>query len=261
MKESDLIFGLLISFNKKEYQFSDIAWLTAPFKISDSSLRTNLSRMTSKGILQVRKEGRKAVYSFTTASGKISSNVSLSFKSPDWSDWNNNWWGISFSLPEIKKSERYKIKKKLSVHRFAALHPGLWIRPVNLKEKIEEKLKNIFENKNCKVISFSFYSKAELDKIPYLWRINKINNKFKESLKYIDDWSKKTDLSNPKEALIGKMTVGNNIVKQLFSDPLLPDQFLPKDWCGKKLRKAFFEWDKLTTEKSKPYWKKIFINK
>ncbi len=86
--------------------------LTTPFKISEPSLRTNLSRMVSKGVLQVRKEKRKAFYRFTTLSGKIGSNVSLSFKTPDWSGWNNKWWGISFSLPEIEKSERYKIRTR-----------------------------------------------------------------------------------------------------------------------------------------------------
>lgn len=66
------------------------------------------------------------------------------------------------------------------------------------------------------------------------------------------------NLDNPKESLIGKMEIGNLVVPILFKDPLLPDRFLPKDWHGDKLRQQFREWDRMATEKSKPYWEKIF---
>ncbi len=107
---------------------------------------------------------------------------------------------------------------------------------------------------------FSFYSGKELERIPLLWKVKIINEEFKHSLEYIKKGCKEYDLSIPEEALKGKMIVGNKIVKQLFTDPLLPEQFLPNDWCGNELRKSFFEWDKLTTEKSRPYWEQIFTN-
>ncbi|MCK5137648.1 MAG: hypothetical protein KAR19_17820 [Bacteroidales bacterium] len=261
MKESDILFGLLISFYKKEFSFSDLTWLTAPFNISETSLRTNLSRMIGNKILSVRKEGKKAFYSLTNKSKRISSNVVLSFHKPNWSNWDNDWWGISISLPKNSSSQRYYINKKLVSYRFAALHPGFWIRPFNKNEEIERRLINTIRNRNTKVIVFKFSSEEDLLNIPALWNIKEINLEYKACIDYITMCYDDYNLENPQEALVGKMTIGNIVVKQLFKDPLLPEIFLPDDWLGDSLRTAFKKWDSLTTLKSKLYWKQIFSDK
>lgn len=261
MKESDLLFGLLISFYKEEFSFSDIAFLTAPFNVSETSLRTSLSRMTGNEILSVRKDGKKAFYSFTNKSKKISSNVALSFQTPNWKNWENDWWGISVSLPKNERSQRYYLNKKLVNHRFAALHPGFWIRPFNKNEEIGKRMKNVINSKYTKVVLFKFYSEDELLKIPALWNIKRINQGYKECIDSITKCYDDYNLEDPRESLVGKMTVGNIVVKQLFKDPLLPQKFLPDDWQGDNLRTAFKKWDSLTTLKSKPHWQQIFPNK
>jgi phenylacetic acid degradation operon negative regulatory protein len=258
MKGTDLLFGLLISFHKNEYSFSDIRWLTLPFSISETSLRTNLSRMESNGTIRIKKKGKRAFYSLTDKSVKLSSNISLSFSTPDWSGWNNDWWGISVSLPEEKNELRYYIHKKISSHRFALLHPGFWIRPYNKIEKTEERLKTIIDNHYVKTMRFQFYTSEDMSKVTEIWKINQINSEFKSCLTYISNSYKSFNLDDSKEALRGKMIVGDYTVKQLFKDPLLPDIFLPSDWKGNAVRKSFKEWDKLTTLKSKPYWEKIY---
>lgn len=258
MKESDLLYGLLFSFTKNEYSFADIIWLTAPFKMSESSVRTILSRMVGNEMLCVRKSGKKAYYSLTKKSEKISSNVALGFKKPDWSGWDNDWWGIFISLPMEAKKERYRINKKVAKHRFALLHPGLWIRPYHENEKIEKRLDDIFRHQSVKTLRFHFYIEKDLLKVPLIWKIKEINDEFKKCSRHIEKIRKQCNLDNPKEALIRKMEVGNLVVPILFKDPLLPDRFLPKDWHGDKLRQQFREWDRMATEKSKPYWEKIF---
>jgi DNA-binding transcriptional regulator PaaX len=205
----------------------------------------------------VRKSGKFAYYSFSQKAKKISLNASLAFHTPDWSNWNGNWWGISLSLPEKKKSERYAIQKKLIYHRFAPLHPGFWIRPYHEMEHIEDKLSGIMRHEYTRTIFFSFFSEEEFSHVPAIWNIAEINRKYAECIAYIQQCHHEFNLSIPSEALRGKMMVGNMVVKELFKDPLLPDIFLPGNWKGYELRNMFKAWDKMTTAKSKPYWKKI----
>lgn len=258
MHESELIFGLLASFKKKEYSFDDIAWLVTPFDVSESSLRTNLSRMVANNVIAVNKVGRKAYYHFTERSEKMSSNVSRAFYKPDWTNWKNEWWGISVSLPSSARKLRYRMYKKLEHYRFATLHPGFWIRPLNPYEKLEEKISEIIRHPGSKVVQFSFYTEEDLTYIPVLWKIKEINNQFKKCLDQINEANNLYNLNDPKEALTGKMTLGHIIVQQLVKDPLLPERFLPKDWEGDNLRIAFKKWDSITTIKSKPYWEQIY---
>ncbi|MEZ5070326.1 MAG: PaaX family transcriptional regulator C-terminal domain-containing protein [Bacteroidales bacterium] len=257
MKESDLIFGLLASQKKAEYSFSDLAWLTAPFRVSETSLRTNLSRMVGSGVLKVRKEGRKAWYGFTPKSAQYSSHVSLGFRNPDWTHWDGRWWGISMTMPKQENSLRYRMTKKLAGHRFALMNPGFWIRPCHPLEQIEIRLREVFESPFATPLVFAFSRDEDLEAIPGLWKIDSINREFREGLAFLRESQGNDDLENPEVAFVRKMEVGDRVVKLLHKDPLLPDGFLPEDWQGGQLRRAFLEWDELVTRKSRPYWERI----
>lgn len=258
MKESDLLYGLLRSFKKPAYSFSDIEYLTTPFRISETCLRNNLSRMVSRNILIVTRQGRKAFYAFTARADKNGKNVAMTFRTPDWSGWQEDWWGISLSVPDESRKERYRLIRKLSYYRFAALHPGFWIRPYHEAEDLENQLRDVMANPCCKTIQFRFLMKSEWENIPKLWKVNEIQKRFMECANYLIKSRDDYDLNNPRDALRGMMILGNVAVKQLASDPMLPEVFLPSDWAGINLRKVFMEWTRLTFEKSKPYWKRIY---
>jgi len=258
MNDSDLIFGLMASFNKESYAIADLIHLTSPFGLTKTSLRTNLSRMKKKQILDSNKIGKKVFYRMSVKGNAISSNVAQSFKQLNWDNWDGKWWGIIFSVPEINKEARHKIRKKLTAYRFASLHPGFWIRPRNKNEKIEVKLKKVFEDNYCNVIIFDYFKEIEKKEIIKLWKLDKINDSFIEGLDLIHNKLKIIKNISLIEALKEKMVTGNTIIKILFADPLLPDIFLPDNWIGVELKKAFHDFDKIMTDISKPYWIKIF---
>jgi DNA-binding transcriptional regulator PaaX len=214
--------------------------------------------MIKNGLIESRREGKTSYYHFSSKGARIISNVALNFKSLDWSNWDDKWWGIIFSVPEENSIERYKIRKKLSVYRFASAYPGFWIRPVNEIEKIEIRLSNIFTNKHCHVIQFKNYHKISKEKISHIWELDNINSGFMDGLTLIKGKKDKIEHFNSKEALVEKMSVGDIIVNLLFKDPLLPSVFLPESWKAGELRREFFNWDKQVTEIAKPYWEKIF---
>ncbi len=258
MNDSDLIFGLMAAFGKNEYAFSDLVHLSLPFKVTETSLRTNLSRMSKRDLILTRREGKNGFYSFAEKGNRIKENVSKSFNSLDWNNWDNMWWGIFFSVPEVKKAERYKIRKKLLSYRFVSLYPGFWIRPMNKLEKLEKSLSNIFNNEHCKVIKFQGHKEFSRKEVSKLWNLDEINNKFKKGLELLNEKMSLLTTMAPIEALKERMITGGLIVDILFKDPLLPDMFLPNDWKADELKKKFEIWDKITTEKSRSYWEKIF---
>ncbi len=258
MKDSDLIFGLMASINKSEYSVSDLKWLTKPFNISESSLRTTLSRITSKGTVESHKKGRNAFYKFSSKGKRISSNVSFSFKEPDWNNWDRSWMGVLFSVPVIDNSLRYHIRKKLTVYRFAPLYPGVWIRPHNKNEELENNLKDIITNRHCITVRFQSLSDISRKEVIRLWKLNDVNKSLGLGLKILDDKNRNLVSLSPENAFVDQMLTGGKIVNLLFKDPLLPWEFLPENWNGKQLRDKFSKWIKAVADISKPYWGEIF---
>lgn len=257
MKESHLIFGLMATFNKPYYTFGDIYHLTRPFDVSESSIRTILSRMVYRNEISTFRENKQVHYRFAEKGIKMNAIASLAFHPPTWENWDHRWWGVTFTIPDIKNEQRYRIRKKLQAYHFANLYPGFWIRPYHIEEKIDEKLKSWANRKDIKIIDFRFQDPLARDEIRKLWNIDKLNQQYETGLTIIGEARTNPCLS-PERALVLKMEVGNEVVNLLFSDPLLPDEYLPANWKGNHLRKSFLKWDKEITKQSKPYWFEIF---
>lgn len=258
MKESDLIFGLMAAFGKQEYAIADFLHLLTPFNVAESSLRTNLSRMTQKGIIVSRREGRKSYYRFADKGGRVRSNIGFSFNSPDWSDWDRSWWGIVFSVPETQKPKRHAIRKKLTAYRFVSLYPGFWIRPYNQREGIELALQTVFESIHCRTIRFHPLQEFTRNEVAILWKLDEIIRECSRGLALLKEKLAELPGCTPEQALVEKMEVGGEVVPILFLDPLLPPEFLPENWHMDDLRQAFWEWDRAASAASKPYWEHIF---
>ncbi|MBI9107429.1 MAG: hypothetical protein JEZ04_11855 [Spirochaetales bacterium] len=254
MKESDLIYGIMASLGKEEYSIVYMKYLLEPFNVSDSSLRTTLSRMMEKGLLKSRKTGRLVFYSFEEKGLRIRGNVSYSFHTSDWSKWDNTWWGYVFTIPSGDKNLRYKVRTKLEKYRFVSLYPGYWIRPFHESEKIDEKFNDLMNSGYGHLIKVEFISELTKEGISELWKIESVNEDFETGLKHLNESILKLPNVDPQEAFRLKMLIGNEIVHLLFRDPLLPKCFLPNNWKGEELRKLFSDWEKAVNIKAELFW-------
>lgn len=257
VNDSELIFGLMAAFGCQEYSFEELKGLIEPFNVTETSLRTNLSRMIKNNVLSSRKEGKSAFYSLGKKGGNISSNVSFSFKKLDWSQWDGSWWGILFTVPNMEKAQRHSIRKKLLAYRFTNLYPGFWIRPLHPKEKIEMHLETLINNEYCTLIRFDFFREITNEEISRIWRLDEVMHSFEAVIETVREHLDRAQEYTPEEGLKYKLLVGNKIVNALFADPMLPDEFLPSHWKGDELRTLFRDFDSTMTDIARPYVNKI----
>jgi phenylacetic acid degradation operon negative regulatory protein len=258
MKDSELIFGLMVSLGKERYSIAELLYLIRPFGITETSLRTNLSRMVHKQQLESGRKGPNVTYSFSSRGKEISANVARSFRPHDWNGWDESWWGVLFSVPELEKEIRYRIRKKLTFYRFAPLFAGTWIRPLHTDEAMEIYLQSILESPRCRMIRFVSMDGITKADAARLWKLDLVNRAFRKGLDTVNRNLMSLGVLSPEEAFVRGMQISSEIVDILFKDPLLPDRFLPKTWKGEALRKAFNEWHRAASEQARPVWEKIF---
>lgn len=182
MKDNELIFGLMASLGREKYSIFHLRRFIEPFGTTETSLRTNLSRMVRKGQLESFREEGTVFYGFSPKSKEISANVALGFRSVDWSGWDESWWGVLFSVPELEKGNRYRIRKKLTAYRFAPLFAGTWIRPHHPKDKMEIRLKSIRQNPYCRMIRFESMDEMTRTEAGRLWKLDTVNKAFRKGL-------------------------------------------------------------------------------
>lgn len=241
------------SLGRSQYSFDDLKHLTSPFKVTETSMRTCLSRMIREGTIQSTKDGKTAFYGLSHKGKTISSNISLCFKELDWSQWDREWWGLLFSVPGPQNQQRHRIRKKLVAYRFASLYSGFWIRPLNCQERVQDRLSSLIDTENCSLIRFKFDQEITKENVAKLWKIAQINEIFAAMTELIEENLCKAGEYNPEQGLLYKLLIGNEIVNAPFNDPMLPDEFLPNNWKGKQLRKLFVTFDKTMTRIARPY--------
>ncbi|MBB6482257.1 PaaX family transcriptional regulator C-terminal domain-containing protein [Spirochaeta isovalerica] len=244
MIDSDLIFGIMASMGEGQYSVSRLMYLTSPFSMSDTSLRTALSRMAARGIVMAEKRGRKAFYTIVTRGKRIGANVALSFAEPDWSSWDGRWWGFLYSLPSAEKALRHRLRTKLEAHRFVSFYPGCWIRPFREEEKIKEKLSGFSVSVNGRLVLLTFPDELTAVEVGGLWQLDSVNDALGRGIKLIEQSERSLERTDPAGAFRLKMETGDQVVKILFGDPLLPPCYLPENWAGGELRRRFTLWEK-----------------
>lgn len=257
MKTKDLIFGLMASQIKNQHTVSELIYLTKPFGVSESNLRTNLSRMSAQGLLEGERVGRSVTYRFTPKAREISANVARGFRSVDWNGWDESWWGILFSIPELQKKFRYRIRKKLTAYRFVPLQAGFWVRPFHKDERMEFHLKGVESHPNCRMIKFQSRFGISEEEVSQLWKLDQVNREFGKALGLINKSLTKIPNLTPEQAFVEGMNMSAIIVGTLFQDPLLPDVYLPNDWKGKELKQQFKSYNRTVQYHSKPFWNQI----
>lgn len=258
LTDIQLIFGIMSALNNKQYSFDDLLYLTDPFEVTETSLRTSLSRMIRENTIQSTKHGKTAFYSLSQKGSRIRSNVALSLKGLNWSQWNMQWWGLLFSVPDMQNQQRHKIRKKLVAHRFANYYSGFWIRPIHPDEKIQENFQSLIHTGNCTLIQFKFEQEITINKIKTIWKLDDVNALFETTIKYVNEHLDMACVYTPEQGLFFKFMVGNDIINALFHDPLLPNEFLPDNWKGNELRQLLIKFDKTMTAIAKPYVEKVY---
>ncbi len=257
VKDSELLFGIMASLGRKWYKVEELLALCAPFSSRPGSLRTSLCRLQKKGVLVSRRIQGRSAYAFSAKGRRIGANVAAGFETADWQGWDGSYWGILLSLPSSCREERYRITKKLRAFRFAPFFPGFWIRPFRRSEHIKSRLESIFADPRFSPLRFKPHRPLKPDEAERLWKIDQAGTVMRKALSLAEAGLEKLSSASSQEAFAMRYRLGGELVQALFSDPLLPAEFLPADWPAPGLRRLFKRFDGLAAERSKPFWEGI----
>jgi phenylacetic acid degradation operon negative regulatory protein len=99
--------------------------------VGEQAVRSTLTRMVNRGLLQRQRRGRRMYFGLTTEAAHIlrdgGSRLWRTGAVND--DWDGTWTLLGFSLPESWQRQRHDLRSRLTWSGFGALYSGLWIAP------------------------------------------------------------------------------------------------------------------------------------
>ncbi len=251
MNDTELIYAFLASLSAAELNASQLSALAAPFGMTETNLRSSLSRMHARGLIEIRKGGRAAFYRLAERGKRIGANVSLHFRDPDWSGWDGTFWAAAFSLPDSRG--RYRLQKKLHAYGFRPLYAGLWIRPLNPAEPIPSVFQEHLDKGDMDMFRCSFERELTAERISALYGLREIGAALKGALRAARQSAASASLHSPDAAFVERMNLGDGLVNAMARDPLLPPALLPAGWPAAELRRAFKKWIETYSKRSMPF--------
>lgn len=214
--------------------------LSEPFEVGVGTLRTTLSRMINKGLITVDKKNKTAKYNLSDKSKTIQANVKTSFKKPDWRNWTGDYSGIVFSFPDSNNPQRYRLRKKLEVFRYAQFNPGFWVKPSALTDDF---IFNFSGEGFYRKLTFIPEKKITAEEAYQMWALKNVKKDISSALSKLDQYSEQLKEATPKSAFKLGLLGGDTAVKALSRDPLLPPSLMPENWPGDQLRRRLDEFN------------------
>lgn len=161
--------------------------------------------------------------------------------------WDGSWLSVSLAL-KLSFRQRQDSHKALERLGFCEGLPRLWVRPNNLRQRLEELKKSLVDlglsTESELFISQGFSSKLIQNWLKNLWSQKQLNKRYTELLSELKKSQRKCQRSSLAKSLVESFQLGGEVIWALARDPLLPEELAsPKKF--EALTQAMLHYDHL----------------
>jgi len=242
-RPQDLVFTLFGDYllnRRGTVWVGSLITLLEPLGLSESAVRTVLSRMTAKGWLESEREGRRSFYDLTPAGRRLLEAGRERIYHPDWDKpWDGSWYLLAYSVPEDERHLRTRVRDRLSWLGFGSLGNGLWLSPYDVESEVEEMGDSleVGDYLSCfRAIGAAFSEPARL--VEKCWNLAEINKRYQAFIdRHAPDFhrcrdAKDTEGVSDRESYVMRFKLVHEYRDFPLIDPYLPRALLPGNWGG-----------------------------
>lgn len=243
------------------------AWTTGLLRmlevlgVSERAVRSTLSRMSQKGWLRSKRDGRFSRYTLTRRGRRVVRGGQVRIFEPRQTDWDGLWHMVVYSIPEGKRRLRSDLRTRLGWLGFGPLAPGTWVSPSDRCEEVEADLDDLGARSYALYFSgMRLHFAAHEEIVERCWGLESLNGDY---ARFIETY--RPVFQNCRRAFEeGQPISPAECFRQRFwftleysqfprRDPNLPPSLLPLGWLGGEANCLFNEFHQLLKEPSEQF--------
>jgi phenylacetic acid degradation operon negative regulatory protein len=219
------------------------------FGVSSSSARSTLSRLASRGVLSVTREGRHTFYRFsdeTQSVGVSSQSRILAFGQPEadgTSDHQRGSWVIvTFSIPDDQRQIRSTLRARLRWSGFTPLQDGVWVAEGHLSSELLSALNEIGEQYvSAFEGTLAFPTSLQSRSLASSSHLEELRTQYDDFIATFEPLMLRAEAGDltPQQALVTRVTAMDQWRGFYRNDPQLPDTLLPTSWPRRRAAQIF----------------------
>jgi phenylacetic acid degradation operon negative regulatory protein len=250
LRHQDLIitiFGMYARPPRDSLKISHLVQLMKDLGYDAPGVRSAISRLKVKGILDPTRVDKQAAYTLAPAMTDTISDGDVRIFAQTRPDSKGEWVLVTFTVPETRRSLRHQIRSSLTRLGFGNAGQGLWIAPAaNLHDaEVVLRRKGLIDYVDFFV--GAYVDEEQLaEKIGQWWDIAELNSRFDDFITTYapnaEEWeeSLRTASESERDAFrlyVPMLTMWRELP---YTIPPLPPEYVGEDWNGPRSRAMFY---------------------
>jgi phenylacetic acid degradation operon negative regulatory protein len=234
---------------------SAVIRLMAELGVDEPAVRSAISRLKLRGLLEARREGGVAGYGLSSRGAEIIAQGDRRiFHRPEPSA-AGGWLLAVFSVPEHERARRHALRSRLAWLGFGTVSAGVWIAPRQLADETRDALAMDGLSGYVSLFAADYLAFGDVrQKVGQWWDLARLEQHYQGFISsagpVLEYWQ--ASATSPAPGQLGPAADPGrafaDYVRTLtawrrlpFLDPGLPPDLLPRDWDGSRAAELFRE--------------------
>jgi phenylacetic acid degradation operon negative regulatory protein len=217
MTARSVVLSVLLGAHPAWASASELIRLTADFGIKETTLRVALTRMVGTGDLVRSADGYRLSDRLLARQRRQDEAMR-----PRTRAWHGSWHVVVVTSVGTDPRSRAALRNTMHDKRFGELREGVWMRPDNLDLQLAPDVA-------ARVRVLEAHDERPIELTGQLWDLTEWVD---AGNRLLDEIARATDIPE-------RFVVAAAMVRHVLTDPMLPDELLPADWPGARLRAAY----------------------
>ena len=215
--------------------------LMAALGVEEPAVRSSISRLKRRGLLDARRVDGVAGYALTDVAQEILAEGDARIFGRRRAEERDGWVLVVFSVPESERDKRHQLRSQLTRLGFGTVAPGVWVAPGHLADEAGE----VLDRRGLAgyVELFRGVHLGE-SRVARWWDLDQLHARYAEFLdrqQPVRDRVAAGGGPEPEQAFADYVRLLTDWRQLPYADPGLPLDLLPADWNGARAADLFAE--------------------
>jgi len=246
------IFGLYAREDGDSLPVAAIVRMLGELGIDQAGVRSSVSRLKRRGVLESRQKNGVARYAISPQSLQIFADGDARIYHPTRARLDDSWLLAIFSVPESERARRHILRTELVRLGFGSVTAGVWIAPGKVREQTERSLRRLGLSEYVTFFGSHYLASGELrEKVAEWWDLSSLEGLYADFIQRHDgmlsEWKHTSGSTRGvsderrREAFRLYVPLFTRWRHFPFLDPGIPLELLPDGWNGQVAEQLFAE--------------------
>src|SRR6516165_8428823 len=229
------VYGLYARHDGGWLSVATLIRLLADLGIDEPAVRSAISRLKRRGILQARRYGGSAGYQLSAGALAILREGDARIFRRRRATPADGWVLAVFSVPESERHRRHVLRSELTRLGFGMVAPGVWIVPAHPQDSTAETLRRLELDTYADLFRADHLAFGDpAAKIRQWWYLDELERQYESFIRAHEPGARVFEARPPGEqgafpAYLRAMTDWRRLP---YRDPRIPAERLPEGWIG-----------------------------